>query len=98
MRISDWSSDVCSSDLVVRDEHARLDPEGSAQFGEIGLLRLAAIGGVEGDGRIPQHRRAVDALDDAVAEQERPAAAPVFDVLPLELGGASSRERGCQYV
>src|SRR3546814_11272353 len=34
MRISDWSSDVCSSDLPVGDRAARVDE--LLQFGEIG--------------------------------------------------------------
>src|SRR3546814_2304238 len=32
MRISDWSSDVCSSDLVPRDRHGRFDPQLIAKY------------------------------------------------------------------
>src|SRR3546814_8068871 len=34
MRISDWSSDVCSSDLVVWPPACRFDADGTAVFGE----------------------------------------------------------------
>src|SRR3546814_10787521 len=48
MRISDWSSDVCSSDLVIADQAARRAAEGDARLaaarrthiGEVGLADL----------------------------------------------------------
>src|SRR3546814_6812037 len=36
MRISDWSSDVCSSDLVARSRSARHRPQMTASAGPIG--------------------------------------------------------------
>src|SRR3546814_19248055 len=82
MRISDWSSDVCSSDLALPHhgcDHGHAQRQ--ARLGRAGdRLRLAALfrfhagksaGGVdEGD-----HRQA-----------------------ELEIGRASCRERVCQYV
>src|SRR3546814_15727048 len=45
MRISDWSSDVCSSELVV-DRRGRRP-----------VVRIAAAAGVEeGDGALPRHQ------------------------------------------
>src|SRR3546814_19242941 len=51
MRISDWSSDVCSSDLVVDDQ--------LAGYQRIDALRVAA----EGDDRVA-HRHQVDHARD----------------------------------
>src|SRR3546814_9880498 len=34
MRISDWSSDVCSSDLVARDDRRRIEPLLAQIFGD----------------------------------------------------------------
>src|SRR3546814_6244289 len=85
MRISDWSSDVCSSDLVagdgarglrrVRQGHG-IDVVG---IGEPGLL----AGNRAHAHALLDRMRAV--LDDAVLH--RP-----------EIGRASCRERVCQYV
>src|SRR3546814_1406114 len=61
MRISDWSSDVCSSDLVAMGEIAR--PHGRAAFAQAEVdadFDVAAFQ-VRGDGRfiIAFHRKAV---------------------------------------
>src|SRR3546814_14595215 len=37
MRISDWSSDVCSSDLVARPDGERLPPYRPGQFISVGI-------------------------------------------------------------
>src|SRR3546814_6083815 len=42
MRISDWSSDVCSSDLVVDGQQALLDAREIKTPDEIELLKMAA--------------------------------------------------------
>src|SRR3546814_14959862 len=83
MRISDWSSDVCSSDLIFA---ARVDRQGDGQ--------RTVVNGA-GDQRGVAHQRAepdVAGADDGVARQpdrigpaaERVAAAVVAD-LPLDL-------------
>src|SRR3546814_14392216 len=50
MRISDWSSDVCSSDLVVhRVQHAGVVPgRGTDDAGDLGAVVAVAGGGVVG--------------------------------------------------
>src|SRR3546814_4733519 len=51
MRISDWSSDVCSSDLVVQgalDTSADVNPRGRIEEAEIALYRVAEDGQVGG--------------------------------------------------
>src|SRR3546814_14198721 len=97
MRISDWSSDVCSSDLVGvvgGDLARRLDRGVRAVAGRMILEQhvgqvparaeiLQAGGGVE-----PVRLGIADALD--ALQHVRPAGE--------EIGRASGRERGCQYV
>src|SRR3546814_11801094 len=105
MRISDWSSDVCSSDLVAGDAPSHRFPLlAERAFGapiDIGEARATL------DTRIAAlHRRAhalMDRLDIAPG-----AIAARFDAAfddprwryadSDELGRASCRERGCQYV
>src|SRR3546814_17859541 len=82
MRISDWSSDVCSSDLgralicIVIASVAKQSRTVYAYSGSPRRLRLLAM-----TMELPeQHHRAIGA--------------PV----PAEIGRASCRERVCQYV
>src|SRR3546814_10367732 len=56
MRISDWSSDVCSSDLLGRRLH---DDEGHVMAGERPLEALDAVA-VVGDAQVPVERVEVD--------------------------------------
>src|SRR3546814_18656954 len=89
MRISDWSSDVCSSDLVaqrlafVREAtaavgHHALALGGAPRHAQVGLaglaeFALAALGGVQRD-HVVARRDAGDALA-ALAHHARPPAA-----------------------
>src|SRR3546814_2328224 len=67
MRISDWSSDVCSSDLVGESQLARLGPDGLIVNTSRGsIIDQAALVRVLRDGRL-----GYAALD--VFEQEPPA-------------------------
>src|SRR3546814_10895525 len=79
MRISDWSSDVCSSDLV--DNQQRAGHKQAANDGDgavIALQRLMKYGR-----RHENSKQALIQSDQAVEK---------------EIGRASWRERGCQYV
>src|SRR3546814_18798549 len=85
MRISDWSSDVCSSDLCAADpDHL--------QFADLGqspvVARPAAANGDHGIGKriASELRQAPRAQPPPRQRQQR------------EIGRASWRERGCQYV
>src|SRR3546814_10042652 len=87
MRISDWSSDVCSSDLV-RHDGMEIPPLGPAAGAvDAAELRAEVIGQdlrlVEGAQRVMPSRRQrrIDLL-----------------VCVAEIGRASCRERVCQYV
>src|SRR3546814_13948801 len=104
MRISDWSSDVCSSDLHIL-ESARLEAGREARIDAgIGaeLIRRyhsrieafidRAVVDHEGNGNQRHARPGVEALLDGALFVARVAAAG------RQIGRASGRERVCPYV
>src|SRR3546814_17232697 len=107
MRISDWSSDVCSSDLasVPIVAHELADPEkgtGIAMICTFGdttdvtwwrELSLPVRAIVQRDGRL----RPISWGDDTFPSTDPAAAQSAYDEL-AEIGRASCRERVCQYV
>src|SRR3546814_8688960 len=100
MRISDWSSDVCSSDLVMS---SGISSWSSAQIeavqGAGGILRTWG----DGYGYALVATGRVAAMDDPIVE---PYDIGPMPVLLAEAGGrftdqigrAACRERGCQYL
>src|SRR3546814_5872294 len=84
MRISDWSSDVCSSDLVLSR------PFRLSAVPSLALVRLdaAPVFGVRGS------------LGHKTAGTNRPAGKRQFrnHIFMAKIGRASCRERVCQYV
>src|SRR3546814_18835890 len=99
MRISDWSSDVCSSDLDLKVivTSATIDTERfAAHFGGAPVVDVEGSGHpvevryrpLEGEGEDKGERQVLDgvpaACDDIARERQT--------------GRASCRERGCQYV
>src|SRR3546814_6877568 len=87
MRISDWSSDVCSSDLLVEREQQQLAV--LAHHGHRIALDAAADAGL---GR----RRDVEYLLAAAGRRQHLGLGT--DEAAAEIGRASCRERVCQYV
>src|SRR3546814_5916789 len=85
MRISDWSSDVCSSDLCLLVPVARLLHDGLARFDEVDLPGDLVLDGPD------QRAERVQVLDLGPGAERL---ARTVD----EIGRASCRERGCQYV
>src|SRR3546814_1853426 len=86
MRISDWSSDVCSSDL-----RPRLPLAGEPHLGA----------GLDPGGELEVDRLAVgqrDALHRLRRRVEEGNGEAIGDVGALQIGRASCRERVCQYV
>src|SRR3546814_5097005 len=84
VRISDWSSDVCSSDLLggdTRDRGVAEALEGDRE--QQGDIAPADLEGVQQRGHVGAVDVCLLALVVAAAE---------------EIGRASCRERGCQYV
>src|SRR3546814_13403256 len=97
MRISDWSSDVCSSDLARLDD-AR-DQPGRAEVAQCDTRHLELA--VDTAGTTGQLTAVPDADPRTVPRHLRQGDGrqePFFDRNRLELGRASCRERVCQYV
>src|SRR3546814_20239884 len=99
MRISDWSSDVCSSDLLLIGNHEECFL--AALTGDVRRVRyFMRIGG---DATVRSYWRDgasyAAATFEEVAERLPPLVpeAPV-QFLGMEIGRASCRERVCQYV
>src|SRR3546814_3354137 len=97
MRISDWSSDVCSSDLLGADDLVGLDDDQAGGLALVGLLPVAApalgvavdVGGLGvDDGDIGLERR--DRINRLAGEG--------IGHRLQQIGRASCRERVCQYV
>src|SRR3546814_16381879 len=91
MRISDWSSDVCSSDLRVAVGQAAPEEQHGADSGGDGEVA---------DGLVAEPVIAGAFLDDVFETAEKQAhRGKAEEVKALEQNGrASCRERECQYV
>src|SRR3546814_1648918 len=86
MRISDWSSDVCSSDLIVRQRELQPPPHAIAGLAQ--HLVDAQRAGVE-------HQHTMRRIEPVQAQI---SAAGELLLVKVEIGRASRRERVCQYV
>src|SRR3546814_16044332 len=102
MRISDWSSDVCSSDLPL------LGRPGDEAFRGVQIEDIEAVDprreDDEWDGEnLLRRRRIVDeliaiGLVDDLARRRRDIHADLERVGNAEIGRAACRERVCEYV
>src|SRR3546814_8995094 len=100
MRISDWSSDVCSSDLRPRMNTAQIKPDGTVLGFDVGARRIGvAVGSAFGHGAralavIDVHGDHIDwqAIDRLHAEW-RPDGLVVGDPMTLDGGDQPVRER-----
>src|SRR3546814_6940513 len=99
MRISDWSSDVCSSDLqplLVLDD---IDAVADQRDWVLALLRLIDRRRADGYSFLLSASAPPEHLPVALPDlRTRLAACVVLGLLPLDdaTGHASCRERGCQ--
>src|SRR3546814_13921825 len=95
MRISDWSSDVCSSDLIdlAVKEGQTLGVVGESGSGKT-TLGLALLRLVSSKGPIVYLGDRIDGFDSKRMRPLRRHMQIVFK----EIGRASCRERVCQYV
>src|SRR3546814_16328604 len=104
MRISDWSSDVCSSDLLDKN------PQSTLKLGHArgaALVALARTGTEVGEYSAKIVKKSIVGTGNAEKQQVQ---AMIGRLLPgakitgadaadaLEIGRASGRERVCQYV
>src|SRR3546814_19889632 len=88
MRISDWSSDVCSSDLADQITDLRRAAQQGACWRD----------GAKSCDRDRQGTPRGVATDERAAAADRALAQAGRETLQPENGRASCRERGCQYV
>src|SRR3546814_10053529 len=98
MRISDWSSDVCSSDLISGAVGSGQPVVAVAELGRPGIIARAAIDQEEGRADPSQlriHGREHKAMV-AIGDPRRAIEGLAADL--FQIGRASRRERGCQYV
>src|SRR3546814_15540120 len=97
MRISDWSSDVCSSDLAGGKAGLADEEGGARQFHVAGRGgEDHAVGGDELD--LAEHRVAIDAAHVGAGLKRGGELGFAAGSGLIEIGRASCRERGCQYV
>src|SRR3546814_14170722 len=107
MRISDWSSDVCSSDLyaekhrliwVPPGQQASVAADGHIAF-PVGSLIVKSFGWPEHNGGRPVETRLLLHRADGWTALPYIWDADGRDAtLAIEIGRASCRERVCQYV
>src|SRR3546814_20588672 len=99
MRISDWSSDVCSSDLAMlaEGEARHLDLVAAHPVAVAAdRIDLTIMGeGAEGLGQ-PPLRKGVGRI--ALVKDCDPAFEQLVREVGIEIGRASCRERVCKYV
>src|SRR3546814_19340463 len=98
MRISDWSSDVCSSDLL----GYRIDIQRNAFDREAQMIRKRVSGRDAAAGQMVEDRQSAMDVQATAIEigGDQPRQLIYFRRLRLlfKLGRASCRERVCQYV
>src|SRR3546814_3934277 len=86
MRISDWSSDVCSSDLLRPERrHARQRGDAMLVHRPDHVTRGEIIEWIDAGARRPGRKKLVLAVVEAEGQHR-------------QIGRASCRERVCQYV
>src|SRR3546814_20041873 len=99
MRISDWSSDVCSSDLLAWPHLKRDWPVLRANWPIVGLLGALAIGSF--NILLYTGLQSTTALNSMLIQSAQPALVLIAGALVMgdrKIGRASCRERVCQYV
>src|SRR3546814_3168742 len=87
MRISDWSSDVCSSDLFA--DARRASPPACADRDHRPILRQSNTGALR--------EFILDSFDLPPDKMARPISGH-FEIDVFQIGRASCRDRVCQYV
>src|SRR3546814_2547158 len=97
MRISDWSSDVCSSDLKAMIDIRKFDSLGHADHGWLDARHHFSFAGYHDPDRVGWGALRVW-NDDAIAAQSGFPPHPHRDmeINTYEIGSASCRERVCQ--
>src|SRR3546814_1228909 len=92
MRISDWSSDVCSSDLAYTVSGEGYRPEGTVRRSGGGIATLSE------NADLHAVVSAMARCNDAAVRSDGDAWTVVGAPTEGKIGRASCRERVCQYV
>src|SRR3546814_11694735 len=104
MRISDWSSDVCSSDLLVLECVGPLQELQGGQFGQLGFDPANGVASNLGMQRQPAAMPYAGGFELAVFPGLQALVVSALMQMCIdqavrnEIGRASCRERVCQYV
>src|SRR3546814_15935430 len=101
MRISDWSSDVCSSDLDKADDSPVTRADREAETAMRDIIATAHPGhGIHGEefGIENPGAEFVWVLDPIDGTKRFITGNPLFGCLVAQIGRASFRERVCTYV
>src|SRR3546814_3307336 len=96
MRISDWSSDVCSSDLLVEKHPDEVGPNVTANV-KLGLTFSATDVAAAAAAQTRLYHGFLDFMERHDALVCPVASVQPFDKTELKIGRASCRERGWQY-
>src|SRR3546814_3526682 len=91
MRISDWSSDVCSSDLSKTKRRAKR-PSSTCVVPHLSLVK------VEGDPPTGRSKLREKRVDASSSSPKRHGFIRKDRIEPTQIGRASCRERVCRYV
>src|SRR3546814_14471793 len=97
MRISDWSSDVCSSDLHIARNHV----EAGSLAGAVGAYERQDLAFLDFERHPIDSRQTAKALDQVFYFKNLHGSGLLLCQrldLAQEIGRASCRERVCQYV
>src|SRR3546814_2661412 len=97
MRISDWSSDVCSSDLRLMTAPSPTTALPDADAGRRNMTLLIQLRWLAVGGQLATIAVVIGLMDIALPLAPLLAAVAVLAAIN-ELGRASCRERVCQYV
>src|SRR3546814_6620476 len=103
MRISDWSSDVCSSDLAMKLMDQRRDEHGAPSMKlfddpqEELLLWKVRESGLGATAFVPGEKNTHPGWEDAAVAPDK-VGDYLRDFKKLQIGRASCRDRVCQYV
>src|SRR3546814_13237772 len=96
MRISDWSSDVCFSDLALRVDCRSADFPGLAVHSAAGATAVVVVA-VAGAPR-PEPEQAAEVRTRSDGRRPRVPGPGVGRAPSAEIGRASCRDRVCRYV
>src|SRR3546814_1784735 len=89
MRISDWSSDVCSSDLV--------DAQVGGKLAQLGARLIDGTARKMANDFFKNFAAVVENASGSASQESAPEAAGAAPT-PAQVGRASCRDRVCQYV